>query len=65
MHLAGRCVGCDECYRSCPVSVRLDLLNRKLYKVVQESFGYEAGFDAKVNPPLTTFKESDIAEFIR
>lgn len=65
MHLAGRCIGCDECYRSCPAGIRLDLLNRKLYNMIRQRFGYEAGFDAQVHPPLTTFREDDLAEFIR
>ncbi|MCS7254300.1 MAG: hydrogenase iron-sulfur subunit [Armatimonadota bacterium] len=64
-HLIGRCVSCDECYRSCPMGIRLDLINRKLYNVVRQMFGYEAGFDAQVHPPLTTFREDDLAEFIR
>lgn len=65
MHLAGRCIGCDECYRSCPMGIRLDLINRKLYNVVKQRFGYEAGFDVQESPPLTTFREDDLAEFIR
>ncbi len=35
MHLAGRCVGCDECARVCPADIRLDLLNRRVAQEVE------------------------------
>ena len=38
-HLAGRCTGCDECARACPADIRLDLINRKLARVVEQRFG--------------------------
>jgi len=63
-HLAGRCTGCDECARVCPADIRLDLINRKLAKVVEERFGYEAGTDPDAAPPLTEFRDEDSEEFI-
>jgi coenzyme F420-reducing hydrogenase delta subunit/ferredoxin len=63
-HLAGRCTGCDECARVCPADIRLDLINRKLAQVVQQRFGYEAGQDPAVAPPLTEFRDEDAQEFI-
>lgn len=65
MHLAGRCIGCDECYRACPVKIRLDLINRKLALEIKKEFDYEPGFDPTVSPPLTTFRPDDKGEFIR
>ncbi|MBI5955455.1 MAG: 4Fe-4S dicluster domain-containing protein, partial [Chloroflexi bacterium] len=61
-HLAGRCVGCQECERACPMGLPLSLLNRKIAKEVAELFsGYRAGADAAVAPPLATFcKEEDL-----
>jgi len=64
MHLAGRCVGCDECARVCPSEIRLDLLNRRVAQELQTSFGYRAGLDASVPPPLTTFRPDDPGEFL-
>jgi coenzyme F420-reducing hydrogenase delta subunit/ferredoxin len=63
-HLAGRCTGCDECARVCPADIRLDLINRKLARVVEERFGYQAGGDPEAAPPLTQFRDDDSEEFI-
>jgi coenzyme F420-reducing hydrogenase delta subunit/ferredoxin len=62
MHLAGRCVGCDECARVCPADIRLDLLNRCIAREVDESFGYRAQADPAVAAPLTTFRPDDPGE---
>lgn len=55
-HLAGRCVGCDECERVCPMNIPIGLLNRKLVKEVESSLGYRAGM-APVPSPITTILE--------
>jgi formate dehydrogenase subunit beta len=62
--LAGRCTGCMECDRVCPVHIPLHLLNRKLVKDVDELFGYEAGRNPSDRPPLSIFSEEDPDEFI-
>ena len=58
-HLAGRCIGCDECERVCPVDIPLSLLNRKLEKKVKELFDFQAGLDPEEQPPLATFKKEE------
>lgn len=65
MHLAGRCVGCGECERACPMGIPIALLNRKMAKEVKERFNYIAGYDSKVDPPFGTFEEDDDESFIR
>ena len=62
MHLAGRCVGCDECARVCPADIRLDLLNRSIAREVEASFGYRAEADPSTAAPLTTFRPDDPGE---
>lgn len=65
LHLAGRCGGCDECCRVCPADVRLDLLNRRLSREIEQRFGYRSGENPDVAPPLATFRPDDPQEFIR
>jgi len=62
-HLAGRCVGCDACARACPADIRLDLLNRRLAREVEERFGHRSGEDPAAPAPLTTFRGDDREEF--
>ncbi|MDW8029763.1 MAG: hydrogenase iron-sulfur subunit [Armatimonadota bacterium] len=64
-HLAGRCIGCGECYRACPVNIRLDLINRKLALEVEQAFGYRPGFDLSAPTPLSTHRTDDKEDFIR
>lgn len=52
-HLAGRCVGCNECERVCPMNIPISLLNRKLAQEVEAAFGYQAGM-APIPSPITT-----------
>ncbi len=52
-HLAGRCIGCDECERVCPVDIPISLLNRKLVAEMEAQFGYQAGL-APVPAPFVT-----------
>ena len=52
-HLAGRCIGCDECERVCPVDIPISLLNRKLAEEMQSQFHYQAGL-APIPAPFVT-----------
>jgi ferredoxin len=56
MHLAGRCTECGECERSCPMSIPLLLLRRKMNKEIDELFDYKAGTRVDATPPLLAFK---------
>ena len=55
MHLAGRCIGCNECERACPMGIPLSLLNMKLDEDVEEMFDYEAGKDEEALPALGSY----------
>jgi NAD-dependent dihydropyrimidine dehydrogenase PreA subunit len=52
-HLAGRCVGCDECERVCPMDIPISLLNLKLAQEIEAAFGFKAGL-SEVPSPITT-----------
>lgn len=63
-HLAGRCIGCGECERACPMDIPLGELNMKLEKDVRELFAYEPGIDTEEKALLAQFKPEDQEDFI-
>ncbi len=65
LHLAGRCIDCNECERVCPVNIPLRLLNNKMEREAREQFGYEPG--ASIGAPSLTasFLDKDPGSFIR
>ena len=65
MHLAGRCAGCAECERVCPMDIPLNLLNRKMAKELKELYDYEAGFEVLDKGPLTMYTDKDDQSFIK
>jgi NAD-dependent dihydropyrimidine dehydrogenase PreA subunit len=52
-HLAGRCVGCNECERVCPMDIPISLLNQHIAKEIEAQYQHQAGFQP-VPSPLTT-----------
>jgi ferredoxin len=52
LHLAGRCVECDECERVCPMGLPLSLLNRRLVKEIDKLFDHRAGREEAPTPLL-------------
>ncbi len=65
MHLAGRCAGCAECERVCPMDIPLNLLNRKMARELKELYAYEASFQVNDKGPLATYDEKDDQSFIK
>jgi len=65
LHLAGRCIDCNECERVCPVNIPLRLLNNKMEHEAREEFGFEPG--ASIGGPSLTasFLDDDPGGFIR
>lgn len=52
-HLAGRCIGCNECERVCPMNIPIGYLNQKLALEIEKSFGFHAGLAPVVSPIVT------------
>jgi len=65
MHLSGRCVGCGECSRACPVDIPISLLSFMLNDHVKDEFGQVAGTKAKLDYALSSFKVEDKENFMR
>jgi ferredoxin len=65
MHLAGRCIGCNECARACPADLPVNLLTARLTDELDNMFGQIPGMSAKQNFALSNFKVEDKEEFIR
>lgn len=59
MHIAGRCIGCGECERACPMGIPLTLLSTKLDREVEEMFGGSAGENPDTPPILGCFEPTD------
>jgi len=52
-HLAGRCVGCNECERACPMGIPIGLLNQKLAEEIEAAFDHHAGLTVSPSPIVT------------
>lgn len=64
-HLTGRCSGCGECDRVCPVDIPLRLINSRMTDEVSAAFGFVAGTDPDAEPALAAFQPDDRADFVR
>lgn len=52
-HIAGRCVGCNECERVCPMDIPISLLNMKLAQEMKLNFNHVAGIEQVLSPIVT------------
>ncbi len=52
-HLAGRCIGCDECERACPMEIPISFLNQMLAQEVEALFKIRPGLSPKPSPFVT------------
>lgn len=65
MHLAGRCVSCGDCGRSCPVGIPVHLLSIRAGMTVKEKFKVDAGTDSRMVSALSTYNVDDQEDFIK
>ncbi|MFC1736084.1 4Fe-4S binding protein [Candidatus Hydrogenedentota bacterium] len=59
LHLTGRCVGCGECERVCPMGVPLGTINQKIGKLVEQWYEYKAGYSPDEDGPFSTWTPED------
>jgi coenzyme F420-reducing hydrogenase delta subunit/ferredoxin len=52
-HMAGRCIGCNECNRACPMDIPIRLLNQKMAIEIEKAFGHRAGMTVAPSPIVT------------
>lgn len=64
VHLAGRCIECEECSRVCPVGIPVDLLNNVLTRDFAERFKFHSGASEETKAALITFDRADPEDFI-
>ncbi len=64
LHLAGRCIECQECSRACPAGIPVDVLNNVLSRDFAERFGYVSGETAEAKPALIDYERADKEDFI-
>ena len=64
LHLTGRCVGCGECERVCPMHIPLSAINQRMARLVEDRYGFRSGQSAQEQAPFTTFSVDDTEEGI-
>lgn len=64
-HLAGRCIDCGNCSRSCPVDIPLYLFHKKLAQDCEEMFGQAAGMRIEDKPVMVDFRVEDTDEMLK
>jgi ferredoxin len=64
LHLAGRCIECQECSRACPVGIPVDLFNQVLSRDFALRFGFAAGRAPDQKAALIDYQREDKEDFI-
>lgn len=64
-HLSGRCIGCHECERACPMDIPITLLTRKMGMLVKQEFNYAHGMAFDQPTLIGTYSNSDKEDFIK
>lgn len=60
LHLAGRCIGCGECERVCPMEIPVAKIKKKIGMELKELFDYVPGINPEDTPPMYTFKVEEV-----
>ncbi len=60
VHLAGRCTGCGECERVCPMEIPVAKIKKKIGMELKQLFNYIPGINPDDIPPMYTFKVDEV-----
>lgn len=63
-HMSTACVGCGQCDNACPNEVKVMALFNLVANRTQTAFGYRAGRSTDDAPPLSIFREKELAEVV-
>jgi len=63
-HLSGRCIGCNECERVCPMDIPLSLLNRKMAMITKDEFNFVSGMNVDAPTLVGNYDLKDNEDFI-
>lgn len=64
-HMAGRCVGCHECERACPMDIPLTLMTRKMGMTARKEFDYAHGMSIDQPTLVGNYNLKDNEDFIK
>jgi formate dehydrogenase (coenzyme F420) beta subunit len=64
-HLSGRCIGCGECERVCPMDIPLSMLNRKMAMTAKKEFDYSPGLSLDSPTLVGNYNMKDRQDFIK
>ena len=59
-HLAGRCVGCNECEQVCPMGIPISKLNQIMAAEMEQRFAFQAGIEAVPSPITTLLRSTEV-----
>jgi len=65
LHQSGRCVGCGECSRVCPMGIPIGVLNLKMNMISMSEFGFKPGMDINEPTLIGSYKFTEKENFIR
>lgn len=63
-HMSTACVGCGQCSNACPNDIPVMELFRTVSHLTQKAFEYEAGRSIEDDPPLSVFREDELADIV-
>ena len=61
-HMSTACIGCGQCSNACPNDIPVMELFRSVSYGAQKAFEYEAGRSIEDEPPLSVFREDELAD---